>query len=85
MGVVQRVSWGAFGSRGLVVFPNARNDYGFDHSWVGSLVRVLMDIFRHDRSRVDECADIRQREVFTALPGFFDKLERSMNVAVAPS
>ena len=58
----------------------ALDDYGSEDSSVDSLVRVPMDILKIDRSLVDDLADIRQREVLTALQGFGDKLEYSMIV-----
>ncbi|MBG6214650.1 diguanylate cyclase (GGDEF)-like protein [Cryobacterium sp. CAN_C3] len=58
----------------------ALDDYGSEDSSVDSLVRVPMDILKIDRSLVDDLADIRQREVLTALQSFGDKLEYSMIV-----
>ncbi|MDJ0376925.1 EAL domain-containing protein [Cryobacterium sp. PH31-L1] len=58
----------------------ALDDYGSEDSSVDSLVRVAMDILKIDRSLVDDLADIRQREVLTALQSFGDKLEYSMIV-----
>ena len=58
----------------------ALDDYGSEDSSVDSLVRVPMDILKIDRSLVDDLADIRQREVLTALQGFGDKLEYSLIV-----
>ncbi|SDN38657.1 diguanylate cyclase (GGDEF) domain-containing protein [Cryobacterium flavum] len=58
----------------------ALDDYGSEDSSVDSLVRVPMDILKIDRSLVDDLADVRQREVLTALQSFGDKLEYSMIV-----
>jgi diguanylate cyclase (GGDEF)-like protein len=58
----------------------ALDDYGSEDSSVDALVRVPMDILKIDRSLVDDLADIRQREVLTALQGFGDSLEYSMIV-----
>ncbi|WP_166791835.1 EAL domain-containing protein [Cryobacterium frigoriphilum] len=58
----------------------ALDDYGSEDSSVDALVRLPMDILKIDRSLVDDLADIRQREVLTALQGFGDKLEYSMIV-----
>lgn len=58
----------------------ALDDYGSVDSSVDSLVRVPMDILKIDRSLVDDLADIRQREVLTALQNFGDKLEFFMIV-----
>ncbi|WP_166791529.1 EAL domain-containing protein [Cryobacterium sp. Hh38] len=58
----------------------ALDDYGSDDSSVDSLVRVPMDILKIDRSLVDDLADVRQREVLTALQNFGDKLEFFMIV-----
>lgn len=58
----------------------ALDDYGSEDSSVDSLVRISMDILKIDKSLVDDLADIRQREVLTALQSFGDKLEYSMIV-----